>query len=83
MVKTEEFTYEDFALTNVNNDNFIADQRGIGSDWRNVFNGGSIKDDRFFVLKDADGNLYKIRFNTLTDDSGIRGNPKFEYSLLQ
>ncbi|WP_103071780.1 HmuY family protein [Aquimarina sediminis] len=82
MVMTADFTYEDFTLANVNNANFIVDQRGIGSNWRSVFT-GSVKDDRFFVVKDTDGNLYKIRFNALTDDSGVRGNPKFEYTLLQ
>lgn len=82
MVKTEDFTYKNFTVTNVNNDNFIADQRAIGSDWRNVFT-KTVKEDRFYVLKDTDGNLYKIRFNALTDDSGVRGNPKFEYALLK
>ncbi len=82
MVSTDDFKYDDFALANVANDQFVADQRGIGSNWRTL-PGAILKDDKFFVLKDADGNFYKIRFNALTDDRGIRGNPKFEYALLK
>ncbi|WP_159090775.1 HmuY family protein [Aquimarina aquimarini] len=83
MVKTTEFTYEDFALANIDNDKFIADQRGIGSNWRDLLGGTGLLTDRFFVLKDTDGNLYKIRFTAFTNESGVRGYPQFEYTLLQ
>ncbi|BDD08436.1 hypothetical protein FUAX_08680 [Fulvitalea axinellae] len=59
-------------------------QNTIGSQWRSLgMNGASIKTDRFFVLKDASGNYYKLRFISLTNDGGERGYPKFEYRLLQ
>jgi hypothetical protein len=83
-----EAQYESFSLVNVTTSNFnvsITDQRVIGSNWRN--GGGpnslpSIKDDRFYVLKDVDGNLYKLRFLALTNEQGVRGYPVFDYKLL-
>ncbi|MBA6313495.1 HmuY family protein [Cellulophaga baltica] len=88
MVDTAEatFTYDNFALTDINPANFLNDQRGIGSTWRN--GGGpstlpSLKEDVFYVLRDTDNNYYKIKFLALTNEAGERGNPEFIYSLLQ
>ncbi len=83
-------SYADFTLANVNTANFdlatAIDQRAIGSGWRN--GGGptslpSVRDDRFYVLKDTAGNIYKVRFVGLTNAAGERGNPSFEYQILQ
>jgi hypothetical protein len=87
-VLTSEFDYDTFALNNVDNNKFTAsatDQRLIGSGWRNgggPSSGPSIKDDRFYVVKDVAGNTYKLQFLALTNDAGERGNPVFEYKLL-
>ncbi|MEZ4839061.1 HmuY family protein [Flavobacterium sp.] len=83
-----DITFEAFTLTSVEESLFItsaSDQRVIGSNWRS--GGGpsslpSIRDDRFYVLKDVDGNIYKLRFLALTNDSGERGFPIFEYEIL-
>ncbi|MDD3773482.1 MAG: HmuY family protein, partial [Weeksellaceae bacterium] len=77
------FTAEDVVDTNFWTS--VADQRVIGDTWR--VGGGpgtlpSIKDDRFYVVKDAAGNLYKLVFRALTNDAGERGFPVFEYELL-
>jgi len=80
--------FENFLATDINDTNFstsLTDQRVIGSNWRN--GGGpsslpSIKDDRFYVVKDVEGNLYKLRFLALTNDAGERGYPVFEYKIL-
>lgn len=81
-------TYDTFTLTSVVDANFwasTAEQRIIGSAWRN--GGGpstspSVKDDRFYVVKDAAGNIYKLKFLALTNDAGERGYPVFEFELL-
>jgi hypothetical protein len=82
-------TYPNFTLANVVQDNFTLeasiDQRVIGSNWRT--GGGptslpSPRDDRFYVLKDPAGNIYKIRFIAMTNGAGERGNPTFEYQKL-
>lgn len=81
--------YADFSLTNVVPANFdletSVDQRVIGSNWRN--GGGptslpSVRDDRFYVVKDVAGNIYKVRFVAMSNAAGERGNPTFEYQKL-
>lgn len=79
---TSSVTYENYALASANDGNFTNDQRIIGADWRDVFS-GSAYTDRFYVLKDAEGNYYKIRMLAFLNQSGVRGYPKFEYKLLQ
>lgn len=81
--------YANFTKANVDESKFTAsvtDQRIVGDTWRN--GGGpssspSIKDDRFYIVKDVDGNLFKLKFIALTNDAGERGNPVFEYQLLK
>ncbi len=87
-VMTTTAAYDTFTATAVVDANFWAsttDQRIIGSNWRNgggPSSGPSVKDDRFYVIKDATGNLYKLRFLALTNYAGERGYPAFEYELL-
>ncbi len=88
-VFTSEFTYDNFVKSNIVEANFTpsaTDQRIIGSNWRN--GGGpsslpSIRTDRFYVWKDVDGNYYKIKFLSLTNEAGERGNPIVQYALLK
>lgn len=84
-VETETITYAEFTSENVDTTLFEEDQRSIGSTWRNA--GGpnsspSLKEDVFFIVKDADDNLYKLKFTSLFDKNGVRGYPSFEYTLL-
>ncbi|RZJ70819.1 HmuY family protein [Flavobacterium sp.] len=74
--------YATYALADVNESNLQDDQRVIGADWRDVFTGSAYAD-RFYVLKDSDGNWYKIKMLGFLNQSGVRGYPKFEYRLLQ
>lgn len=82
-------SYADFAKADVVETNFVlsaTDQRVIGSNWRSGGGPGSlpsIRTDRFYVVKDAAGNYYKIKFLSLTNDAGIRGNSVFEYAILK
>lgn len=78
---SQAVTYSGFAKADVNEANFTEDQRIIGADWRDVFTGTAYSD-RFYVLKDTDGNYYKIRMLGFLNDGGVRGYPKFEYQLL-
>jgi hypothetical protein len=54
----------------------------IGTKWRNAATSSdselNINNDRFYVIKDPDGNVYKLRFN-----GGSRGRPEIEYALLR
>ncbi|RXM43415.1 HmuY family protein [Flavobacterium sp. YO12] len=83
-------SYADFTKAKVVEDSFkpsVTDQRMIGANWRN--GGGqngslpSIRTDRFYVVKDAAGNYYKVKFLTMTNDAGERGNVVLEYAILK
>ncbi|GLB48872.1 HmuY family protein [Neptunitalea lumnitzerae] len=80
-VSTTEVTYQAFSLTDIDESAFLDDQRVIGADWRDVFSGG-VYTDRFYVLKDLEGNYYKIRMLDLLNESGERGYPRFTYDLI-
>ena len=85
-VMTADFAYDTFALANVNNDNFnttlAADQRAIGTNWRATFP-LQLRTDRFFVVKDAAGNIYKLKFTSMLNSASERGHITFDYQLLQ
>lgn len=81
-VDTTAFAYNDFTLQDVINSNFSQDQTTIGSSWRSVFT-GAVNTDRFYIIKDSNNNIYKLKFLGLTNSNGERGYPEFEYKLLQ
>lgn len=91
-VMTTDFTYENFAIANVVNGNFTDDQRNIGSNWRSTSVTGPngqpvsqfvLRTDRFFVIKDPAGNIYKLKFTGGASESGERGFPTFQYALVK
>ncbi|MBZ4036633.1 hypothetical protein K6T82_17825 [Flavobacterium sp. 17A] len=92
-VLTTAFTYDAFTLANVDNTKFTDDQRNIGSNWRGTTggtdaNGNPVslfvaRSDRFFVVKDPAGNVYKVRFTAGVNAAGERGNPTFQYAILK
>jgi len=75
-------SYTEFSAEDIDETEFITDNRAIiGSAWRS-FTLGIAKDDRYYILKDIDNNYYKIRFTALLSDSGERGYSQFEYKKL-
>lgn len=85
-VLTSAISYEVFAEGDIATLDFSnQSQIKIGSSWRAGGGPGSapaIRSDRFYVVKDADGNYYKVRFTALTT-SGERGKPKLEFTLVK
>lgn len=76
--------YSNFDAADLTGITFSATQTTIGSGWRN--GGGpstpaSLRTDRFYLVKDADGNIYKLKFTALTTD-GERGRPAIEFALV-
>ena len=74
--------YDDFNLNNVNSGSFLSDQRAIGSSWRDVFD-RIVFENIYYIIKDPNGNIYKLKFTGLVNDAGERGFPEFKYNLLQ
>ncbi|GAB4043866.1 hypothetical protein GCM10028810_07790 [Spirosoma litoris] len=84
-VMTSTITYDAYGESNIATTTFKADRSVIGSNWR-VTQGTPIgvKTDRFYVVKDAAGNVYKLKFiSFISADGGVRGNPKFEFKLVK
>ncbi|MCL9805519.1 hypothetical protein NAT51_08295 [Flavobacterium amniphilum] len=85
-VLTSEFTYDAFTTANVDANKFnttaAADRRAIGANWRATYPSASLKTDRFYVVKDAAGNIYKLKFTAMVNGSSERGNITFEYIKL-
>jgi hypothetical protein len=91
-VLTTAFEYDNFTLANVDTTKFNNDQRNIGSNWRGTSVPGPngtpvsqfvLRTDRFYVVKDPGGNIYKLKFTGGTKENGERGYPKFQYSILK
>lgn len=91
-VLTSTLSYDSFTLANVDNTKFTLDQRNIGSNWRSTSATGPdgnpvsqfvLRTDRFFVIKDPAGNVYKLKFTGGANETGERGYPKFQYALLK
>lgn len=85
-VLTSTISYEEFGTADLAGLDFGAQsQIKIGSNWRS--GGGpsispAVRTDRFYVIRDAAGNVYKLKFTSLTTD-GERGRPVMEYALIQ
>jgi hypothetical protein len=84
---TNTLTYDTFAEANIAAVTFSGSQIGIGSSWRTT--GGpppsppaGVNAARFYIVKDADGNVYKVQFTALATN-GERGKPQFRYALLK
>lgn len=81
--------YTDFTEADLSAVSFDNSRNVIGSKWRvtpsptpGIVVG--TKKDRFYLIKDAAGNIYKLRFNSFTsEDGGKRGYPELEYQLVK
>ncbi|MBC9795615.1 HmuY family protein [Sinomicrobium weinanense] len=87
-VETGEPSFEEFTKADIAETEFIYDDRAvIGKDWRETAGfGGStnrVKDDRYYIVKDAAGNYFKLQFTAFMSAGGERGYPQFKYELLE
>ncbi|WP_461532136.1 HmuY family protein [Sinomicrobium sp.] len=85
---TDAPSFEDFSKADVEEAEFVYnDKTVIGSDWRQTagFSGGEdkVSDDRYYIVKDADGNYFKLQFTAFLNAGGERGYPQFKYELLE
>lgn len=81
------------AYTNFNKDSvskytYSSDRWVIGDRWRDVLGGKGIYKNKFYIIKDPGGNVYKLKFLAMgkvgtTDDGGVRGKPQIQYDLVK
>jgi hypothetical protein len=57
----------------------------IGSGWRSTQPATGARTDRFYIIKDPEGNYYKFRCLAMGvgTDGGFRGKPDFNYALIK
>jgi len=77
-------SYEEFDTSKIANVKFNNSRNVMASSWRNTLAGGVLKD-RYYVIKDKQGNIYKLKFLVMgvKDDGGKRGYPELEYKLVK
>lgn len=76
--------FETFDASHLSNVSFNSLAGKIGFSWKDYdFNlGYVIIPDRYYLLKDTEGFVYKIRFYDFYDDQGNKGTAKFEYKRI-
>ncbi len=77
--------YADFDETDLTSVTFAKTQLNIGSKWRSGGGPGSgpaLREDRFYLVKDSAGNIYKLKFTALTQN-GERGRPQIQFTLIK
>lgn len=92
-VLTANIPYADFDETDVPNVSLSSSQNIIGDSWRSTTGAqAGVKTDRYYIIKDAANNVYKLRFNSMgavpsgqssPADGGKRGYPELEYELVK
>lgn len=83
-VLTTTATYDAFAESNLAGITFSKAADVIGSKWRVTQGTIGVKTDRFYLVKDPAGNIYKLKFISFhANDGGERGKPKLEYKLVK
>lgn len=58
-------------------------QMVIGRNWRDNQGGALIRNELYYLIKDGDGNYFKLKMLAMKNDKGERGYPSFEYELLK
>ena len=81
---TAATAYAAFNKDSVNVTTLAAGRWTIGSTWRSTQPATGAKKDRFYLVKDSNGNYYKLKCLEMGvgGDGGIRGKPKFQYELI-
>ncbi|GAA4443864.1 hypothetical protein GCM10023091_33150 [Ravibacter arvi] len=86
-VLTSTVSYDAFGESHLAAVQFKSNFDVIGTAWRtaSATSGASaVKSDRFYVIKDPSGNVYKLKFIRFHgDEGGTRGKPETEYKLVK
>jgi hypothetical protein len=84
VVTTSTISYADFKEANISSVAFKSNRDAIGSDWRSTQPATGVNTKIFYLIKDASGNVYKLKFVSMgAGDAGTRGKPVIEYKLIK
>ncbi len=80
---TTKSRFEAFSASNLSSVTLSGNRDAIGSKWRSTV-GSGIRRDRFYIVKDPLGNIYKLRFISMgVGDAGVRGKPEIDFKLIK
>ncbi len=78
--------FEDIDAKYISNYNFSTNKDAIGYEWK-TFDRTSyvytVNSNITFIIKDTDGDYYKMRFLDYYDKFRVKGNPKFEFIRIK
>lgn len=82
-----DISYDDFTSANIDQSALSSDVGVIGANWRGTSGMPivmRVKSDRYYIVQDARGNIYKLKFLTIGgSDGGVRGYPVIKYELIK
>ena len=84
-IMTTTKTYADFTEADIIGLTWSGSQTAIGADWRSgggPSSGPAVRTDRFYIIKDGNNNIYKLKFTSMTQ-GGERGYPAIEFALVK
>lgn len=81
---TATAAYTAFNKDSLATNTVVAGRWTIGSGWRSTMPATGVKQGRFYIIKDANGNYYKFKALAMgvNSDGGTRGKPDFKYTLI-
>lgn len=85
-VLTSTVSYENYAESHISSAVFSSERYAIGTSWRTATSDASphVLADRFYVVQDALGNVYKLKFISFHPaEGGTRGKPVIDYELVK
>lgn len=77
--------FSDITMSDVQSLSFSNHTDAIGYNWKSFDLDNTkyeVLPNRNYIIKDVEGNFYKLRFIDFFNEQGERGYPKFEYQLL-
>jgi hypothetical protein len=84
---TAAAAYTAFNKDSVSITTLVSGRWTIGSNWRTASptpGASGVKKDRFYVIQDPSGNVYKFKCLSFhPDEGGVRGKPEFKYELIK
>lgn len=74
-----------FNKDSVSKTSMVTGRWTIGSSWRSTQPATGARQDRFYIIKDPNGNYYKLKCVAMGigTDGGTRGKPEFRYALIK
>lgn len=83
-VLTSTVSFADYRENHLASTTFTSNRWIIGNGWRSTTGTVGVRRDRFYVVKDPTGNVYKLKFVSFhPGDGGVRGYPVIEYKLVK